>query len=176
MTSKQHLLQDYFSSHGERLSQSQRVALEDFALWMDGARPVHETPAPQTHAEKMANEHPAAASIAEMFKSRLFQQFLEQGFWHARSVDLIWRYNGQDVREEADWLKDIWYAIRGAQKTPAEPAARACSCDEPLSETCLAKYFKAGITCRLTGEKTLGMRDKCEHGIPRRFCTAVHES
>lgn len=50
--------------------------------------------------------------VAAMVKSRLFQQFLQQKFWHAHHVDVVWRYNGQDVREEADWLKDIWYAVR----------------------------------------------------------------
>lgn len=47
-----------------------------------------------------------------LFRSRLFQKFLEQGFWHAHHVDLVWRFNGEDVREEADWLKDVWYAIK----------------------------------------------------------------
>lgn len=50
---------------------------------------------------------------AELIRSKLFQKFLEQGFWHAHHVDLVWRYNGEYVREEADWLKDLWYAIRG---------------------------------------------------------------
>lgn len=49
---------------------------------------------------------------ARLIRSALFQQFLRQGFWHAHHVDLVWRYNGQDVREEADWLKDVWYALR----------------------------------------------------------------
>lgn len=47
-----------------------------------------------------------------LIRSHLFQQFLAQGFWHAHHVDLVWRHDGKDVREEADWLKDLWYAIR----------------------------------------------------------------
>lgn len=46
----------------------------------------------------------------ERIKSPLFRQFLRQGFWHAHHVDLVWRYDGKDIREEADWLKDVWYA------------------------------------------------------------------
>ena len=42
----------------------------------------------------------------------LFKQFLEQGFWHAHHVDIVWRYNGQDKRYEADWLKTIFYLLR----------------------------------------------------------------
>jgi hypothetical protein len=59
---------------------------------------------------------------ASLFKSKLFQMFLRQGFWHAHHVDLVWRYNGRDVHEEADWLKDVWYALRSASPSPA-PAA-----------------------------------------------------
>lgn len=51
--------------------------------------------------------------IAPMFRSKLFQKFLSQGFWHAHHVDLVWRMDGKEVREEADWLKDLWYFVRG---------------------------------------------------------------
>lgn len=36
---------------------------------------------------------------------------------------------------------------------PAEPndVARPCACDEPLRETCMCEYVRAGISCRLTG-------------------------
>lgn len=47
-------------------------------------------------------------------KSKMFDMFMRQNFWHAHHVDLVWRYNGEDVREQADWLKDLWYAIRAA--------------------------------------------------------------
>jgi hypothetical protein len=76
---------------------------------------------PVSHAERMFRSHPEASGVAHLIRSRLFQTFLGQGFWHAHHVDLVWRYNGQDVREEADWLKDLWYAIKGAPKT-AEPS------------------------------------------------------
>jgi hypothetical protein len=45
-------------------------------------------------------------------QSRLFNMFSRQGFWHAHHVDLVWRYNGKDVHEQADWLKDIWYLLK----------------------------------------------------------------
>lgn len=45
-------------------------------------------------------------------RDALFKKFLDQGFWHAHEVDLIWRYNGEDRRHEADWLKSIFYALR----------------------------------------------------------------
>lgn len=48
----------------------------------------------------------------ELVKSKLFNQFITQGFWHAHNVDLVWRYNGHDVHEEADWLKDLWYLLK----------------------------------------------------------------
>lgn len=43
-------------------------------------------------------------------RSALYKKFLAQGFWHAAHVNLMWRHNGQYVVEEADWLKDFWYA------------------------------------------------------------------
>lgn len=46
-----------------------------------------------------------------LIRSPLFRKFLEQKFWHADSVDLVWRHNGNDVVEEADWLKDLWYLL-----------------------------------------------------------------
>ena len=45
-------------------------------------------------------------------RDALFKKFLDQGFWHAHEVDLIWRYNGEDRRHEADWLKSIFYALK----------------------------------------------------------------
>ena len=54
-------------------------------------------------------------------KSKLFNLFMEQNFWHAHHLDIVWRFNGEDVREQADWLKDVWYAVR--QRTPGEPTA-----------------------------------------------------
>ena len=45
-------------------------------------------------------------------RDALFKKFLDQGFWHAHEVDLIWRYNGEDRRHEADWLKSIFYALQ----------------------------------------------------------------
>lgn len=47
-----------------------------------------------------------------IMRSDLFRKFTEQGFWHAHCVDLDWRFNGENIREEADWLKEIWYALR----------------------------------------------------------------
>lgn len=42
-------------------------------------------------------------------RSKLFHKFLSQGFWHAHHVDLVWRMDGNDIHEEAGWLKDLWY-------------------------------------------------------------------
>ena len=55
---------------------------------------------------------PENEAIRVLIRSPLFQQFLAAGFWDAASVDLVWRHNGRDVREQADWLKDVWYAVR----------------------------------------------------------------
>ncbi len=52
-----------------------------------------------------------------LMKDPLFRQFTEQGFWHAHHVDVVWRFNGEDKRFEADWLKDIWYVLK-APNTP----------------------------------------------------------
>jgi hypothetical protein len=84
-----------------------------------------------SHAERMFRSHPKASDLADLIRSRLFQTFLGQGFWHAHHVDLIWRYNGQDVREEADWLKDVWYVMRGAEKA-SEPQCICATTAEPL--------------------------------------------
>lgn len=68
---------------------------------------------------KPAQDQPVAIE-PDIFRSKLFQQFLKQGFWHAHHLDLVWRFNGEDVREEADWLKDVWYRfIRAAPASPA---------------------------------------------------------
>ena len=62
---------------------------------------------------------PDRRALVELIRSPLFQQFLAAGFWDASHVDLVWRHNGRDIREEADWLKDVWYALWRA----AEPHA-----------------------------------------------------
>ena len=53
--------------------------------------------------------------IAAAHTSRLFNLFARQGFWHAHHVDLVWRFDGRDEREEADWIKSVWYAIRALE-------------------------------------------------------------
>lgn len=50
-------------------------------------------------------------------RNPLIAMFLDQGFWHAHHVDIVIRYNGEDRRYEADWIKDIWYsALAGGRK------------------------------------------------------------
>ncbi len=57
----------------------------------------------------------AGMEMAEICrKSKLFAQFLDQNFWHAHHVDIVWRMDGKDIVEEGDWLKNLWYAIRAA--------------------------------------------------------------
>jgi hypothetical protein len=48
-----------------------------------------------------------------LIKSKIFQKMLDNQFWDAHSVDIVYRKNGQDFREEADWLKDLWYCAKG---------------------------------------------------------------
>lgn len=74
--------------------------------------------ADELRASRAAAANPWATpdEVAALVKSRLFRQFMQQGFWHAHHVDLVWRYNGEDVREQADWLKDLWYRLRNAPK------------------------------------------------------------
>lgn len=55
-----------------------------------------------------------------LIKSRKFNDFLKRGFWPAHSATLVWRLDGQDVNEEADWLKDVWYALRKDTVFPTE--------------------------------------------------------
>lgn len=47
-----------------------------------------------------------------MRRSELIARFLDAGFWDAHYVNLKWRHNGQDITEQADWLLDVWYAVR----------------------------------------------------------------
>lgn len=54
-----------------------------------------------------------SAVRAACMRDPLFRQFTEQEFWHAHHVDIEWRHDGRDRRYEADWLKDVWYALRG---------------------------------------------------------------
>ena len=49
---------------------------------------------------------------ASLMKDPLFRQFTEQEFWHAHHVDIVWRFNGEDKRFQADWLKEIWYILK----------------------------------------------------------------
>lgn len=56
---------------------------------------------------------------AALRKNPLIAMFLDQGFWHAHHVDLMIRYNGEDKHFEADWIKDIWYAVRAPTKENA---------------------------------------------------------
>jgi hypothetical protein len=55
-------------------------------------------------------------AMATAERSPLFARFLKRGAWDASSVDIVWRHDGHDVREQADWLKDLWYAIRETMK------------------------------------------------------------
>ena len=54
-----------------------------------------------------------------LMKDPVLRGFLERKFWDAHHVDIVWRINGQDKRYEADWLKDIWYAIRHQPRADA---------------------------------------------------------
>lgn len=45
-------------------------------------------------------------------RDSLFAQFTRQSFWHAHHVDILWRHDGKDVRHQADWFKDVWYALK----------------------------------------------------------------
>jgi hypothetical protein len=80
---------------------------------------------PKPHFDHVAGGKPEADTrfedlVRDRFRnSKLFRMFLDQGFWHANFVNFQWRYNGQYVYEEADWIKDIWYALRG--RYPGDP-------------------------------------------------------
>jgi hypothetical protein len=67
------------------------------------------------------------SELRTLIRSPLFQRLLSKGFWDAHHVDLVWRIDGKDVREEADWLKDVWYCLH-RKRLP-------CGCD-PMSQTC----------------------------------------
>lgn len=73
-------------------------------------RKLHSIRADEAERRLAAQQAPV---LEECRKSRLFAQFLDQGFWHAHHVDLVWRHDGKEVREEADWLKNLWYLLRG---------------------------------------------------------------
>lgn len=60
---------------------------------------------------------------AALDKSPMLKKFLAQGFWHAHYVDIVWRFNGEDIREQGDWLKDLFYLVR--QKPTIEQLERA---------------------------------------------------
>ena len=80
--------------------------------------PSHHEPC--EHALQVATAAKVAAlgPVEEALrKNPLIAMFLDQGFWHAHHVDLTIRYNGEDRKFEADWLKDIWYAVRERQAT-----------------------------------------------------------
>lgn len=57
---------------------------------------------------------------AQLRKNPLIARFLDQEFWHAHHVDVVIRYNGEDKRYEADWIKDIWYIVRRRGLTAAD--------------------------------------------------------
>lgn len=92
-----------------------------------------------TAVQALGSVHETSSIQSSIVRSKLFQQFLRQGFWHAHHVDLIWRHDGMDIREEADWLKDLWYALKDCRK--AEDAssptitsrATACAAGEALA-------------------------------------------
>ena len=90
-------------------------------------------------------------------KSRLFSMFLRQGFWHAHHVDLVWRYNGKDVREEADWLKDVWYLCKErsghAEPRPATAAAGDAGLDKRNSPEAAQDSSIPADTNASTGER-----------------------
>lgn len=79
--------------------------------------------APET-SERPAHPLDGYCPGKRYIRSKLFQQFLEQDFWHAHHVDLVWRYNGEDVHEEADWLKDVWYALRDPSEKAPETSGK----------------------------------------------------
>ncbi len=59
-----------------------------------------------------------------LIKSRLFQKMLDNQFWDASHVDIVYRKDGQDVHEEADWLKDLWYCAMGKPHLVVESSDR----------------------------------------------------
>lgn len=64
-------------------------------------------------ADRIAElERELAAIRTAVMKDPLFELFTKQGFWHAHHVDLVWRVDGEYKRHEADWLKDVWYALK----------------------------------------------------------------
>jgi hypothetical protein len=80
---------------------------------------------PKPHSDHLAGGKPEADTrfedlVRESFRnSKLFRTFMDRNFWNAKFVNLQWRYNGEYVYEEADWIKDIWYALRG--RYPGDP-------------------------------------------------------
>jgi len=75
-----------------------------FRLAISGQSSVSETQA--TAPDVLAQVEKA------LRKCPLVAQFLDQGFWHAHHVDVVFRHDGQDRRYEADWIKDLWYIVR----------------------------------------------------------------
>ena len=68
-----------------------------------------------------------------LIRSPLFTRLLAQEFWDAHHVDLVWRIDGQDVREEADWLKDLWYCLlRKRLPCGCDPQRGVCKLCDPL--------------------------------------------
>lgn len=59
-----------------------------------------------------------AKAEASCKKSKMFAMFIDQKFWHAHHVDLVWRHDGKDIQEEADWLKDLYYVFTRALAHP----------------------------------------------------------
>lgn len=67
----------------------------------------------------------------ECCSSRLFAMFRRQQFWHAHHVDLVWRHNGQDRREEADWLCNVWKLLKPYSTAEVEPLPDAMPSKRP---------------------------------------------
>lgn len=70
-------------------------------------------------APPAAQSEPALSAIRDVvMRSAIIAEFAERRFWSAHHVDLVWRLDGEDVQEEADWLKDLWYLLGGGSAAP----------------------------------------------------------
>lgn len=90
-----------------------KSALEGTDEWREYDYPKNRNRDRERLREKLNTALAEGAKVRELLmRSGLFRQFTEQDFWHAHHVDLLWRFNGEDRIEEADWLKELWYLLR----------------------------------------------------------------
>jgi len=104
-----------------------REAAKELAIWYaqrDDTRTEHDAGQVEAiitrHAPASTEDSQRLAKIrAAWLRDPILERFLAIGFWDASHVDIIWRRDGQEVRKQADWLKDIWYALQGISKSAA---------------------------------------------------------